>query len=62
MVPQKPSEIDSVNEAWALVRKGKELKIRFEDWEPGVPQIFLIVGSAPAPQEKDDDEEEEGDE
>jgi len=55
-VPGKPSETDAFNEGWALMRRGKEIKIRFEDWEPGVPQIVLMIGKE---QEGDDEYDED---
>lgn len=42
-VPGPPSEIDSLNEAWAQIRNGAEVALRFEDFEPGIPQLKVIL-------------------
>jgi hypothetical protein len=53
-VPGSPSEVDSFNEAWALIRNGAKVALRFEDFEPGVAQVKIIVESEDKDDETDD--------
>lgn len=54
-VPGKPGETDCFNELWSRIREGAVVKIRFEDFETGVPQLKLIVSNL----EEDDDDEDD---
>lgn len=55
-VPTKPGEIDFLNELWQQIRMGADVKLKLEDFEPGIPQVRIILQPIT---DKEDEEEEE---